>query len=371
MSKKILPKNILLLSAYDAESHRYWHQQLSTQLKNFEWTVLTLKDRHFAWRMGGNALNFQAAYHAQLQDHYDLVLATSMTDLATLRGLYPHLAQVPHVLYFHENQFAYPPNQQQQGLLEIQLRSVLSAAAADQLWFNSQYNRDTFMAGAAALLNKMPDGVPDDLFEQLHNHTVILPVPIRDDCQPITQAVNHSHHQIVWNHRWEHDKGPEVLLALMRLCEGQRIQGKPIGFHLLGRQFRQQPPALQAILSHHRDACLTVGYVADRTSYLQILQQADVVVSTAYHDFQGIAVLEAAACGCLPVVPDRLVYPELYPASNRYDSTPSAPEAEAQALFELLISGQLQTVEPQWLAAQLLPIYQQQLEVLLSMEHSR
>ena len=355
-----------MLSAYDAESHRYWHQQLSTQLKNFDWTVLTLKDRHFAWRMGGNALNFQAAHDAQLQDHYDLVLATSMTDLATLRGLYPHLAQVPNVLYFHENQFAYPPNHQQQGLLEIQLRSVLSAVAADKLWFNSHYNRDTFMTGAAALLGKMPDGVPGDLLAQLQQHSAVLPVPIRDDCQPATQPDRHSHHQIVWNHRWEHDKGPEVLLALMRLCEGQRIQGKPIGFHLLGRQFRQQPPALQTILSRHRDACLTVGYVADRTSYLQILQQADVVVSTAYHDFQGIAVLEAAACGCLPVVPDRLVYPELYPASNRYTSSPAAPEAEAQVLFELLNSDQLQTIKTPWLAGQLVPDYQQQLEALLT-----
>ena len=46
--------------------------------------------------------------------------------------------------------------------------------------------------------------------------------------------------------------------------------------------------------------------------------------------------LEAVAAGCLPVVPDRLSYPEIYPPRFRYASLPLEPEAEAAAAAALV-----------------------------------
>ncbi len=341
-------KRILLLSAYDARSHRFWREQLVSQFGQHDWVVLTLKDRFFAWRMGGNALNFKAEYNDLLQADYDLLIATSMKDLATLRGMYPHLAKIPNLLYFHENQFAYPVNHKQQGLKEIQMRSLYSAMVADQITFNSEFNRDSFFAGLSGFIKQMPDGIPNNLENQLAAKSTVLAVPLADDCQPNRSSKTSikPYTEVVWNHRWEHDKGPETLLKLLYFCQHKSPTTKPIRFHIIGQQFREQPATMQTIKEQHSDQCLSLGFIESRDQYLKILQSADVVLSTALHDFQGLAVLEAAACGCLPLVPDRLVYPELYPDSNRYNSTPGNPKKEAQAIYQKLQKlDQLQTAD--------------------------
>ena len=99
---------ILLLSAYDAASHRYWRKGLVTAFPDWSWTTLCLPPRHFSWRVRGNPLSWLEQSETQLAMAHDLVIATSMVDLATLRGLSAAIATVPALLYFHENQFCYP-----------------------------------------------------------------------------------------------------------------------------------------------------------------------------------------------------------------------------------------------------------------------
>lgn len=328
-------KKILLLSAYDAKSHQYWHRQLVAMFPQHQWLVLTLKDRYFAWRIGGNALSFKAQFDQQLKENYDMIIATSMTDLSTLRSLYPNMSHIPNLLYFHENQFAYPENKQQQGLLEIQLKSILSASSANKLAFNSDYNRDTFFSGVESFVKHMPDGIPKNLISNLQNKSSVIPVPIMLDCKPNKMAkTSHNTIEVVWNHRWEHDKGPETLLQLLKLCQNH----EDIKFHIIGQQFRQTPEPLQQIQNHHHAQCLTLGYIESREQYVKTLQSSDIVLSTALHDFQGIAMLEAVACGCKPIAPNRLVYPELYPHQNLYNCYPNEPPKEAAEIYNRLIN---------------------------------
>lgn len=307
---------ILLLSPYDAASHASWRTGLCRELPQFDWTCLTLPARFFSWRVRGNSLTWGLEQRALLECDYDLLLATSMTDLATLRGLVPALARLPTLLYFHENQFAYPKTARQYNSVEPQMVSLYSALCADGLLFNSRYNRATFLQGVADLLRRLPDAVPQGVVERLAVKSRVLPVPVTvpgmvTGGRPAAPPVH-----LVWNHRWEYDKGPQLLLAALTQLPPQL----PLRVHVVGQRFRSEPAEfaqIHALLSQ-RGWLGDWGYLADAHVYQQRLAASHIVLSTAHHDFQGLAVLEAVATGCLPLVPDRLAYPEWFGPAQGY-----------------------------------------------------
>jgi glycosyltransferase involved in cell wall biosynthesis len=353
---------VLLLSAYDAASHRRWREILVAGLPQWDWTVLTQPARHFAWRARGNAL----AWHSdpRLQPEFDLVLATSLVDLAGLKGLLPALANTPACLYFHENQFAYPPQPRQQGSLELQWVSLYSALSARLCLFNSAYNRDSFLDGAAALLRRMPDGVPEGLDEQLRTRCQVLPVPVDIDAD-IVPAQEPGPLQIVWNHRWEYDKGPELLLAIVSALLQRRCD---FILHLLGQQFRQRPSALLEVEARLRSQGRLgrCGYIESRAEYQRCLATCDVVLSTARHDFQGLSVLEASRLGATPLVPDGLAYPEWFGADFRYTGEAAAVHRLCDLQARKAAGQALPTVDLMALSpAVLLPRYQACLQGLV------
>ena len=311
---------ILLLSAYHAASHRHWCEILKGHFEEHDWTMLCLPARYFSWRVRGNSLSFAfGERNLQWQD-YDLLIATSMVDLSSLRGFVPALAQIPTLVYFHENQFAYPASQQQHRSIEPQILNIYTALAADRVVFNSDYNRQTFLTGAAELLNKMPDHVPTGLVERLESVSEVLPVPLspisvescRDNSAPL---------QVLWSHRWEYDKAPERLFAALKQTLSS---GVAMDLHIVGQQFRQTPPVFTEMESYLREfypgAIKHWGFIDNPFEYQQLLASCDVVLSTALHDFQGIAVLEAVAAGCIPVLPNRLCYGEWFADKYLYTS---------------------------------------------------
>lgn len=325
---------ILLLSAYDATSHRQWRQGLTKYLTEHEWVVLTLPDRFFSWRIRGNALSWAIEQRSVLEQEFDLIAATSMVDLATLKGLVPNLAAIPSLLYFHENQFAYPESGNAFTSVEAQITSIYSAMSATHLLFNSVYNRNTFLQGAKALLKKMPDHAPLTVVDGLKDKSSVLPVPLDEECYRPPVGRGSGQLQLVWNHRWEYDKGPDRLyLVLKRLCQ----RGLDFSIHMLGQQFRNRPEVFDLIQAEFGARIRTWGYIEDRDLYLKTLQQSDIVFSTALHDFQGIAMLEAMACGCIPVAPKRLAYPEYIPKSLLAASFEEEAEQDAAAIAQRII----------------------------------
>lgn len=333
----------LLLSGYDAASHRRWRLGLERSLPDFQFTQVALPPRYFSWRIRGSSLSLAGLSREVLEQPYDFLIATSMVDLSSLRGMLPAIARLPTLLYFHENQFAYPASGQQHHSLEPQIVTLYSAICADRLAFNSRYNRRTFLEGAEALLGKMPDLVPRGVVDALAVKSSVLPVPLEDELflRKSAPKLRANRPTLIWNHRWEYDKNPRLLLEAMgRICEHYRGRF-PFVAHIVGEQFRREPEAFAPLkqLLQQAGALGNWGYVVDAEQYRELLLRSHIALSTADHDFQGLAVLEAVASGCLPVVPKHQVYPEMlgdnwcYPVTGDLHSD---AEALAMRLVELV-----------------------------------
>lgn len=357
---------VLVLSGYDASSHKRWREHLAALLPEFHWQALALPPRFFRWRIRGNALSW--LNEPLLQERWDLIVATSMVDLATLRGLYPRLANTPCLLYMHENQFAFPVSSSQNASADPQMVNLYSALSADCVVFNSGWNRDSFLSGVDSFCRKMPDRVPEGLIETLRDKSRVIPVPIEDrlfsDRPPL---LDRTCPHLLWNHRWEYDKGPDRLLNLLTVLDQRSV---PFRLSVVGERFRSYPKAFDRIREEFGGCIEHWGFLDSREDYDQLLRQADIVVSTAMHDFQGLSMLEAMASGCVPLAPDRLAYREYLPDRCRYESHEEDSALEAQAAadtLEQLLEEQPRACPPEgWRASSLAGDYQSLLQHLIT-----
>ena len=328
--------NILLLSGYDAGSHKRWREGLVASSPQHTWTVLSLPGRRFSWRYTGNAYSWFAKENKTLSKEYDLLISTSMVNLGMLRGLIPSLASIPTVVYCHENQFTYPIQHKvvQREMFHLCLQSIYTTLCADKVVFNSEYNRSSFLQGARQLLKRMPDFSPRTPILKIEENSTVLPVPIADDLfiqsSKLQTCIETPH--ILWNHRWEYDKAPERLFSAL-----QRLKDEGFSFKLsvVGQQFSNVPDCFDTAYSTFQSEIEHWGYLESKSEYHNLLRRADIVVSTAVHEFQGLALLEAIAGGCIPIAPNRLAYPEYIPTSHLYTSTHN--EDEAQFLAEKIL----------------------------------
>jgi glycosyltransferase involved in cell wall biosynthesis len=242
----------------------------------------------------------------------DLVLATDMVNLPTLLGFTRRALDAPVALYCHENQLTYPVRPGEKRDLTYAMINWLSMVAADRVLFNSAYHRDDWFGALPNLLKHFPDYTHLHRIPEVYAKTAILPVgcdlaslesaraQVENGCAPPL---------ILWNQRWEYDKDPETFL---RALDALVNDGVDFRVALAGSNVRQMPEEFEAARARLGERVVHYGR-ADREMYRQLLWRADVVVSTAIHEFFGVAVVEAMYCACFPVLPRRVAYPEVVP----------------------------------------------------------
>ncbi len=314
----------LLLEPYYGGSHRHLVDGLAARLP-VPVELWTLPPRRWKWRMHGAAMLFARRFRREAARLAGLrgIFASSLLDAAALRGLLPDAGRrLPLILYCHENQLTYPVRTADRRDEHYAWAHVQSTLAADRALWNSAFNRDAFLEALPRLIRRMPDARPRGLAAAVRERSQVLPVPLPvaeiESALAAEPALIRSRTgpcRILWNHRWEHDKGPDVFVsALLELAE----EGLPFEVAVLGQAFGRRPAVFERARRLLGDRIVAWGHVEDRSAYLRELARADVALSTARHEFQGLAVLEAAAAGAVPLVPDTLVYPEIWPAELRY-----------------------------------------------------
>ncbi len=312
--------HIWLLSPYHTGSHRAWARGLARHSRH-EITLLTMAGRFWKWRMQGGAIELAAQARELLAQAPapDLVLATDMVNLpawlALLRQALP--ANVPTVLYMHENQLTYPPRPGEKPDYTYAMLNWLSQLAADAVLFNSDYHRRSWFDALPNLLKHFPDYNHLALVDSVQSTAHVLPVGInaaalatgaRDEIS--AAQAEREVPLIVWNQRWEYDKRPADFFALLYQL---REAGVDFRLAVAGENFRNVPEEFEEARHELAEQIVHWGYVESRADYVALLRCASLVVSTAAHEFFGISVLEAIAAGAFPLLPDRLSYPELIP----------------------------------------------------------
>ena len=329
---------VLAFETWDDGSHRSVRESIERHGAH-DWTWITLPGRAWAWRMRLGAAEALAALESRRKaeperfaEPFDAVVATSLVSLGDLRsGLGPTYVKLgaPFVLYMHENQVVYPlaEDAAETSRQDVQpaVTNLTSVLAADRVLWNSAWNRDSFVAGLRRILRHAPSATRAAVdLDAIHGQGTIAWPPLSEPPADLNdkRADSGDVTRIVWPHRWEHDKDPAALLDAMRSLP----QDGSVRWVILGSDPQDGDPRRLAMHEEFGAIIDHDGYEPDRAVYWRRLAACDWVLSTARHEFFGVAVAEALRAGCLPWVPDRLSYPELLPdPSWAGEMSPHAP----------------------------------------------
>jgi len=310
--------SVCLLEPYHTGSHRAWVDGYAAHSAH-RVEPLVMEGRFWKWRMHGGAVTLARGFRERYAGAPppDVLLATDMLDLTTFLALTRDLTHaVPVALYMHENQLTYPPQPGERRDLHYGFINYASMLAADRVWFNSAYHLEAWFEELPRLLKHFPDYTELHTVDELRARSDVLPLGLdlgRLDAHRPAEP-REGPLLIVWNHRWEYDKDPATFFrALYALQE----RGFAFEVAILGEMFVRVPPEFEEARRRLGDRIVQFGYAPSLAEYAGWLWRGDLAVSTAIQESFGAAAVEAMYCDCVPVLPDRLAYPQFVPGALR------------------------------------------------------
>ncbi|MGH1491057.1 MAG: tRNA-queuosine alpha-mannosyltransferase domain-containing protein [Acidimicrobiales bacterium] len=336
---------ILLVEPWQTGSHMAWAEGYRAAGEH-EIDIVGLPGELWRWRLRGGALPLaeKITTWIDINGQPDLLLVSGLVDVAEMLGLARRnlSPDVGVVIYQHESQLVYPVAE---GNYDngAALRNWMSWCVADLVLFNSYHHMRSVTDALPGFIRSLPDATHEPMVDTVIGRFEVLPVGVdlasipERDPYPVTMSRHDASHSgtdrsdtdrnvtelngasrsvnsrpvILWPHRWERDKDPTAFVAALRKV---REAGLDFGLVLAG----QDPPSGSTVAADERSAAekefadhIVASGDFERQEYLTQVANSDLIVSCAKHEFFGVAVVEAVASGCVPLLPNALSYPEL------------------------------------------------------------
>lgn len=292
-----------------------------------------------------------------LQARAAMAASSSTDSVATAR---------PKVLvYLHENQITTPfvsddRDVKAQRQWQYAMSHYRSLLVADGFIFNSHKHCLDFQRELPKVINEQsPRDVAQWHLETckrlLQDKCFVLPyglelhdlqslVPTSEQKSDCASSASQQHvlPTILWNARLEEDKDPGTFLEILKQVRDRRqrryqhqLRGQssssirlPFQLIVLGTDPSKDQTWYRRFREQHGDEILFIGFCNDRTEYSSWLSKAHIVVSTAQHETFGISIVESVYLGAIPLLPQRLSYPEIFSPHecelSFYDTTTDA-----------------------------------------------
>ena len=311
MSKTFQSSPGLFIEPFYGGSHRAFLDGLVQHSKH-EIELLTLPEGEWRRRMRRGAQEL-APKAGELPGGFNFLVATDMLDLAAFLALTrPRFERVPVLAYFHENQMTYPRLRGTKFNSWFGQINYMNALVADAVAFNSEFHRADFVGALRSLIEEPNNWLLESGVDEIERKSFVLPVGVelgwidqleRERDEPFPRT-------ILWNHRWEFDKSPDLFLRALEAMEARGIDFQLI---IAGGPGDNPSDAITGLPERFPGKVRHFGFVPSKADYGRLLWESDIVVSTTRHEFFGVGMVEAMAAGCIPCAPKRYNYPGLVP----------------------------------------------------------
>lgn len=313
----------LFIESFSIGSHALFAKGLADHSAH-DIDLIEMPGENFRWRMLGAAL-YMAGNIPNIEK-YDGVIVTDLFNLSDFKALIGPKCP-PIMVYFHENQLTYPQPVGDKSVFMLGMINITTALTADRVLFNSKMQHDAFLKAVPVFLNRGRDFQPKGIAEKIRQKSSVLYPGITLPC--VSEIVSQKQTDpplIIWNHRWGFDKNHQLFFSVL-----EKLQEQGIAFRLalMGENFGKIPEEFLQAQKTFKNEIVVFGYVSSRTEYINWLKQGTIVISTAIQENFGMSVIEAMIMGCIPLLPNRLAYPEILPEpfheqflyKNKYDLT--------------------------------------------------
>lgn len=260
------------------------------------WTVLTLPARRMERRLTAAAHWFAEKLARRGLGKIDAVFASDALNLADLRRLVPGLVEKPSVVYFHSNMLP-PPTGRQESPLD--LVNLHSAAAANEIWFNSAYHVKSFVTAAGGLIRRHAELSMRNPLPALMEKSHVMPPPV--DLAFVHEIM--QSHQVSRKRRtiFLSTSGSHAALLNTAFQTLDR-RGEAYNLIVVGSADHLHPEFPKRLISENDELAQILG-----------LLESGVIVSGSPEATADHHVVRGLAAGVWPVVPNSGVYPEIIP----------------------------------------------------------